>query len=84
MKLHPRSNCIKYTPINELTEIVEYIPRACNVLIGYKSNLLFADIKHDTFYRFNMKGFEPVELQLAHADDSLKCYQKLEMKEILR
>ena len=58
VKRHPRSQLKKFSDRENIIEIDE-VPKNTNLLIGYKSNLLFCGISTEKFYQF--KGDNLIE-----------------------
>ena len=58
-KRHPRSDVKKFVNRANFIETKE-VPENVQILIGYKSNLLFCGINADKFYQFNLNSLNEV------------------------
>ena len=70
-KRHPRSNVEKFKTRPNIIEIDE-VPKNANVLIGYKSNLLFCGIYATKFYQFKQDSLKEASTIILESSGSLE------------
>lgn len=81
---HPRSKVEKFSKSINIIE-TKNVPLNVEILIGYKSNLLFCGIKADKFYQFNQESLNEISTSVLtrNVNRNLKNYNEMSKEDFM-